>query len=218
MAELIALRLEGLLQSWGETSAWDNRGTAAFPTKSAIVGLIACAMGLERGDPRILELSQSVTIGIRADRQGEMMLDYQTVQGMPKILNAEGKPRGDTIVTPRWYLQDASFLVVIQTAAEWQKKIEQAMQAPVWCLYLGRKNCVPSRPFWDGIHTEYASIEEAICRYPAAERADTEMSYEVESAIEDSSSLSRPDILSGERKFERRTVWRGIVRREERCI
>ena len=50
MAELMMLRLEGLLQSWGESSAWDNRGTASIPTKSGIVGLLACAMGLHRTD------------------------------------------------------------------------------------------------------------------------------------------------------------------------
>ena len=218
MAELIMLRLEGVLQSWGESSAWDNRGTAAFPTKSAVVGLIACTMGLERGDPEILDLSQAVSIGIRADRQGVMMSDYQTVQGMPKILNAEKKPRGDTIVTPRWYLQDASFLVVIQTSEQWRRRIKEALENPVWCIYLGRKNCVPSRPVWDGIHGEYQDMKDAIFHYPAAERASAEMSYEVEEAWDGGSSLSRPDLPAGARSFKRRTVWRGVVRREERCI
>ena len=60
MAELMMLRLEGLLQSWGESSAWDNRGTASMPTKSGIVGLLACAMGLERGCEEICALSKAL--------------------------------------------------------------------------------------------------------------------------------------------------------------
>ena len=51
MAEvcIILLQLEGALQSWGEHSRFDYRDSAALPTKSAIVGMIGCAMGLRRG-------------------------------------------------------------------------------------------------------------------------------------------------------------------------
>ena len=34
MAKFIMLRLEGLLQAWGESAVWDNRSTAVMPTKS----------------------------------------------------------------------------------------------------------------------------------------------------------------------------------------
>ena len=173
MAELMMLRLEGVLQSWGESSAWDNRGTASFPTKSGIVGLLACAMGLERGDPEIGRLSQVLCVGIRADRSGNVTSDFHTVQGMPRIINAAGKPRsGNTIVSTRWYLQDASFLVVLDLPADWQRRIEDALADPVWSLYLGRKSCVPTRPVFDGIHREYQDISDAIFHYPAAVSQD----------------------------------------------
>ena len=136
---------------------------------------------------------------------------------MPKIIRANGKERDDAIVSPHWYLQDASFLVVLQTAESWQQRIMDAMAAPVWCMYLGRKNCVPSRPVWDGIHSEYASIEDAICRYPLADRADAEISYELEQAGIGRSSLTRPDRPLAGRKFDCRLVWRGNIRRNESC-
>ena len=218
MAELIMLRLEGLLQSWGEATAWDQRGTANFPTKSAIVGLLACAMGMERNSPEIPLLSGAVSIGIRADRQGILLSDYQTIHGMPKIIKADGSERDDAIVSPHWYLQDASFLVVIQTAKAWRNRIREAMAAPAWCMYLGRKNCVPSRPVWDGIHSEYSDIKDAIRRYPLAERTDAEISYELEQVCSGGSSLTRPDIPLGGRKFDCRLVWRGNIRRDESCI
>lgn len=66
-------------------------------------------MGLERGDPEIAALSAALHMAVRADRPGIRVLDFHTVQGYP-LYNAEGKPRSsNTVISPRWYLQDASF-------------------------------------------------------------------------------------------------------------
>ena len=43
---LLMLRLEGALQSWGDHSKWDIRDSGDFPSKSGVVGLLACAMGM----------------------------------------------------------------------------------------------------------------------------------------------------------------------------
>ena len=43
--KIMLLRLEGVLQSWGERSRWDHRDTSDMPTKSALIGLLGCAMG-----------------------------------------------------------------------------------------------------------------------------------------------------------------------------
>ena len=75
----LVLRLEGPLQSWGERSHWDYRDTALMPTKSGIVGLIASAFGWGRGDSRIPELAASFDMAIRADRPGELMVDFHTI-------------------------------------------------------------------------------------------------------------------------------------------
>ena len=53
---IILLKLEGVLQSWGDHSKWDYRDSADFPSKSGVAGLLACAMGMERGDPAMAEL------------------------------------------------------------------------------------------------------------------------------------------------------------------
>lgn len=219
MAELMMLRLEGLLQSWGESSAWDRRNTAAMPTKSGIVGLLACAMGLGRENAEIISLSQVLSVGIRADRCGNVMSDYHTVKGMPRIKCADGAKKASsyTIVSRRQYLQDASFLAVLQAPADWLRRMEAALADPVWCLYLGRKSCVPSRPVFDGIHREYQDIPDALFHYPPAERADSVMAFEVETPLEFAASLSRADVTAVGREFEKRRVWRGSIRREQIC-
>ncbi|MGD0905437.1 MAG: CRISPR-associated protein Cas5, partial [Terracidiphilus sp.] len=59
MANTLFLRLESPLQSWGEDSQWSERRTAPDPTKSGIVGLLACALGWN-DDEQIRNLSREI--------------------------------------------------------------------------------------------------------------------------------------------------------------
>ncbi len=211
---LLVLRLEGPLQAWGEMSKWDFRDSADLPTKSGIVGLLGCALGLERGSEELCRLSDALRLAIRADRPGIRTVDFQTVTGNP-LRNTEGKPKsgGNTIISRRAYLQDACFTVFLETDAAWQRRLAEALQAPKWPFYLGRRNCVPSRPVLEVVTTEYASLEDAACRYPAAERAAWPMLFESEDASPVRSSRQRPDrLLNGSRDFALRSVWRGMVK------
>ena len=207
------LRLEGLLQAWGEDAKWDYRPTQTMPTKSAVVGLLACAMGIARSSPEIVALSQAIKVGVRADRRGTVLEDFHTVQGIPALLNAEGKKRsGNTIVSPRQYLQDASFLAVVQAPRDWRARIQTAFECPKWSVFLGRKSCVPSRPVWAGVCGDYETILDAIRNYPPAPRADALRQYEVEEPQPESVAYTRPDAVIGYRVFQNRSVWRGIVK------
>lgn len=213
---LLILRLEGALQSWGEQSKWDFRDSAALPTKSGVVGLLGCALGLERGDPALAELSEAITLAIRADRSGSRTVDFQTVTGSP-LLNAMGKQKstGNTIISQRAYLQDACFTVFLETDGTWRTRIAAALRDPKWPLYLGRKSCVPSRPVYEAESADYTSLEDAVRRYPPAERADKAMSYELEGETSALSSHLRPDRRTdGNRGFALRRVWQG-VRKED---
>ena len=217
---ILVLRLEGPLQSWGENAKWDFRDSSTMPTKSGIVGLLGCAMGQERGSQVLVELAQSITVAVRADRPGEKWVDYQTVTGTP-LMNALGKPRkidgkpANTFTSSRCYLCDASFTVFIDTLPEWQQRIISALENPRWCMYLGRKNCVPSRPILAD-RMEAADLMEALKEYPAAERAGKTMTYECEHPDSTAASIQRPDDLIGtNRQFQLRRVWRGTVERKE---
>ena len=210
---LLILRLEGALQSWGENAKWDFRDSSSMPTKSGIVGLLGCAMGLERNSDVLAELAQNIVVAVRADRHGEKFVDFQTVQGDP-LLAATGKPKttGNTILSPHAYLQDACFTVFLQTSEEWQKRILAALENPEWCMYLGRKNCVPSRPVLECKDADYPTLEAALREYPTAERAEFPMVYEMEQTDGTAASLLRPDDLVGSnRQFGLRRVWRGVI-------
>jgi CRISPR system Cascade subunit CasD len=54
-------------------------------------------------------------------------------------------------MTYRYYLQDAKFAVVLEVSAESAILFAEALQNPVYDIYLGRKNCVPTDYIYRGI-------------------------------------------------------------------
>ena len=215
---LIVLVLEGALQSWGDHSKWDERDSGDFPAKSGVVGLIACAMGIERGSGELAELSDAIRMAVRADRPGTKTLDFHTVQGNP-LRTAEGKraPSASTVVSYRWYLEDACFTVFIETDAERRERIVSALKAPVWPLYLGRKSCTPSRPVFECVTEKYTGLADALAHYPRAARSikDEKLIYESDVPLPGAASYTRDDAISEpDRRFEQRVVYTGAVRTE----
>lgn len=169
MANTLFLRLEGPLQAWGERGRWSVRDTAPEPTKSGVIGLIACALGY-REDAQIRPLAEKTRMAVRCDAPGQLITDYHTVGGgydEPALLTAQGKPKVSsgsphTELTWRDYVCDASFLVVLQSEDEALiEQMAQALQNPVWPIFLGRKSCPPSRPVFDGIG-QFSDLEEAL--------------------------------------------------------
>jgi CRISPR system Cascade subunit CasD len=148
------LRLEGPLQAWGDNSKFVIRRTMEAPTKSGVLGMICCAMGLSRqaARERLKELNK-LAMGVRIDQPGVRWWDYHTVGARYGLLTAEGKIKRtqstreyETLITRREYLADASFLVALQGEPSLIADLEAAIATPKWTLYLGRKCCPPSRP------------------------------------------------------------------------
>jgi len=176
MANTLFLRLESPLQSWGEDSQWSERRTAPEPTKSGIVGLLACALGWN-DDERIRDLSLRIRVGVRCDAPGTPapLKDYHTVGGgydTPQLLNAKGELKlsgGKPHTEPTWryYLCDASFLVAVQSDdPQLIAELAEAIKNPHWPIFLGRKSCVPTRPPFDGVDA-HPSLEAALEQHPA---------------------------------------------------
>ena len=169
-ANTLFLRLEGPMQSWGERARWSVRDTAPEPTKSGIVGMLGCALGIN-DDADLRALSDSLRMGVRCDEPGIRLVDYHTVGGgyeEPTLLTAQGKLKYSsgaphTEQTWRSYLCDASFLIAVQGSPETITRLAQAIQAPHWPIYLGRKACIPTRPPFDGVG-EYPDLESALRR------------------------------------------------------
>lgn len=142
----LLLRLAGPMQSWGEHSAFGERDTLSFPTRSGLVGMFAAAQGVGRGES--LERYDGLRLTVRVDARGLHMTDFHTVGGgLPRertVPTAEGKRRREdaaTIVTRRSYLADAVFTVAVTGPGT--EEIGRALLSPYWQPYLGRRSFVP---------------------------------------------------------------------------
>lgn len=169
----LALHLEGPLQSWGFDSQYSRRNTGLFPTKSAIAGMCCAALGYSRGsedERKFLEdfrnlrmtaisIPRKIKHAYRNNEFKELevrrLQDYHTVQNTKK---ADGKIK-DCHITYRQYLTDSSFGVLLEGDSSLVEKIEKGLQNPVWGLWLGRKNCIPTAPIYAGA---YSTKEEAL--------------------------------------------------------
>jgi CRISPR-associated protein Cas5/CasD subtype I-E len=149
-ANTLFLRLEGPFQAWGDTSKFVIRRTMEAPTKSGVLGLVCCAMGLsrEKARQRLPELN-GLAMGARMDRPGIRWWDYHTVGAGTGLTTAGGGVKTGahgTLITRREYLADASFLVALQGEAKLIEEVREALSSPKWPVFLGRKSCPPSVP------------------------------------------------------------------------
>jgi CRISPR system Cascade subunit CasD len=146
----ILLRLSAPMQAWGTQSHFTHRDTGREPSKSGVVGLLCAALGRPRHEP-IRDLA-ALRMGVRVDQEGVMRKDYHTA-GMGGIYIVEGRVKSDLIVSDRYYLADAKFLVGLEGEADRLMELQAALQQPAWFLSLGRKAFVPAERVWlkDGL-------------------------------------------------------------------
>lgn len=159
----LLLRLAGPMQSWGTQSRFSERDTGLEPSKSGVIGLICAAMGIARGDEDTLAELAGFWMGVRVDREGSLLRDYQVVGGGKwpdldnyRIYKADGGLYSFPVPSNRYYLADAVFLVALGGPVDRLERIQHALKNPVWPLFLGRKSFVPSEPVWleDGLREE----------------------------------------------------------------
>lgn len=149
---VLLMRLAGPMQSWGTQSRFTVRDAGTEPSKSGVIGLLCAACGVKRDDvSRIAELA-ALKMGVRVDREGVVMRDFQTAGGgvWPArkrygVWKASGGP-GETVTSTRYYLADADFLVALEGPTPLLRTLDEALAEPVWPLYLGRKGYVPGSP------------------------------------------------------------------------
>ena len=137
----LLLRLAGPMQSWGTQSRFLERDTGLEPSKSGVIGLLCAALGRPR-TASVDDLA-ALTMGVRVDHDGTLRRDYQTAE---EVVRADGSP-GGTVISNRYYLADADFLVGLEESdLALLERIDAALGTPQWPLYLGRKAFVPGMP------------------------------------------------------------------------
>jgi CRISPR system Cascade subunit CasD len=116
MNDYLLFRLYGPLASWGETAVGEVRPSAAWPGRSAIIGLLAAALGIRRDEEeRQRALTASYGMAVCVENRGELLRDYHTTQVPPERRGVLHHTRRDelnadtlhTILSQRDYRTDA---------------------------------------------------------------------------------------------------------------
>lgn len=174
MNPYLLLWLEAPLQAWGHDSRFGRRDSLDFPTKSGVLGLICCARGAGGEERDWLaawaDLDMQVEAFVLRDHAGKplprqaLLRDFHMVGSgyddadpwqnllIPKTSEGKKAVGGGTKMTYRYYLQDMAFAVALEAPANQVDGVVSALRSPVWDLYFGRKNCVPTEIIFRGIH------------------------------------------------------------------
>jgi len=152
-------QLYGPLVSWEEIAVGGTRRSALHPSRSAILGIIAAALGLKReAEEELDKLRQSLSIAIRVDAPGTLLTDYHTIQVPRKrgrTIHATRKAeiealdeKGNAILSAREYRCDAYSLAAIclRDGRMTLEQIVESLQHPTFHIYLGRKSAPPALP------------------------------------------------------------------------
>lgn len=226
MSKFFTLWLEAPLQSWGSDSKFWRRDTLKFPTKSGIIGLLLCAMGETGAQKELLKKMSTLKISVfsylktyakdgilKKVKKTHLLRDYHVIgNGYKKDdvwheMNSLKKLDGTstscgTKITQRFYLQNAKFGVIIETSNEISDRIEQSLKFPVYDIYLGRKNCVPTDFVFQGMFVSHEDAEKKLQQITSEKKLSLEFTV-IEGNLPDKGdviSLNDIPIQFGEEK------------------
>lgn len=138
--------------SLGEVAVGERRMSWARPSRSAVLGLVAAALGLERADEAAHRaLEEGLFYAVRTDAPGRPFVDYHTAQtpiarkGQSFATRRAELKSGNlhTVLSRREWRSDACY-----TVALWPRSrdaidfdgVVRALRNPDFTLYLGRKS------------------------------------------------------------------------------
>lgn len=168
--QFLAFTVFAPIASWGDVAVGETRGTWDRPSRSAILGLLGAALGVEREDAvRQHHLSDAFGVAVRIDAAGTPLTDYHTAQTISRLNMRRSGARTraqmmavadrQTIMSQRRYLTDSLY-----TALLWERaggviplrEVHGALRSPVFSLYAGRRAAplgLPTDPVLLEAHT-----------------------------------------------------------------
>lgn len=178
MPHTILLRFSAPMQSWGVSSRFSIRDSAKEPTKSGVIGLLCAALGISREDAntdnpdfaRLLDLR----MGVRELKKGILESDFHTAVNVSKSSGkrpSKDKDSQYTVISTRYYLADADFVIGLETGNETLlENLQNALKNPKWHLFFGRKSFPPAEPVFlpDGIKLNI-KLEDALRNFAPSE-------------------------------------------------
>jgi len=185
MPEFLTFTLTAPLAAMGEIAVGERRGSWDRPGRSAVLGLIAACLGIDREDEAAHgALEAGYGLALRVQKSGSLLPDYHTAQVPPTrrgrrfATRAEelSAPDLETILSRRDYRVDVSVLVALwsRPGAAWSlREIERALLTPRYAPYFGRKSCplmLPMAPLQIEAANPVAALAQRATEGPEPER------------------------------------------------
>ena len=167
----LKLTLSSVLQYFSDTDSIALRttyNTSLYPTKRAIVGMIASALGYERKDPRSAELYKKLDLKYSIVNEPVILNDFQTIKPLRcqqnymnkfnkrnKFQTVDGAYQNKQLIKKIQYLQEAEYEVYVGGSDELLEEIYNAIRNPEYSFFIGKRSCIPNKP----IVTEFNLIK-----------------------------------------------------------
>lgn len=154
MPACLCFTLWAPLASFGDVAVGERRLSLERPGRSAVLGLVAAARGVERRDqPALDALAAALLVAVHGLGPGTLLEDYHTAQVPPARRGVRHATRREELAAPgglgtvlsrRDYRQEPWHevaLVAPEGGADVLAPIAAALRAPRFTLYHGRKSC-----------------------------------------------------------------------------
>ena len=149
------------MASFGEIAVGERRMSWSRPGRSAVLGLVAASLGIERSNETShRELEDGLYFAVRTDSPGRSFVDYQTAQSPTAPKGKEFATRRseleapdlNTVLSKREWLVDPCFTVALWPRPAGMIEVDDiahALRSPYFTVYLGRKSAplgLPLKP------------------------------------------------------------------------
>ena len=163
MTQFCLINLYGPMAGYGGIAVGEMRSSWSRPSRSAVLGMVAAALGIRRDDEEAqTRLQAGYGFSVMVLQPGTMMQDFHTIQSvhssslknMNHVMTRKDEMNlgdSETILSRREYLCDHISVACVwirddESAQFSLEEIAAAFRNPVFCLYLGRKSCPPALP------------------------------------------------------------------------
>lgn len=160
MPRHLLMRMRAPLIAFGGETI-DNLGVIRdFPALSMVTGLLANALGFDRGDDAAHNrLQQRLVMGARLDQSGERFVDFQTAKlahddrgwttrGVPEGRAGGAGTYGSPHLRYRHYHAEMDTVVALRLEPTQETPtlddVATALDKPARPLFIGRKHCLPA--------------------------------------------------------------------------
>jgi CRISPR system Cascade subunit CasD len=153
VAAYLVFVLSGPMASFGGVAVGERRGGEARPARSALLGLLGAALGIERNAAAThAAMEHGYGVAVRVDAPGLPLSDYHTAQVPPARRGERHATRRaeldavplETILSRREYRTDALLTVAVWARPEAPftlAEIAAVLARPRFALSIGRKSC-----------------------------------------------------------------------------